>query len=207
MGFPDGASGEKKKKSPPANARDIKDMGLIPRLGRSHGWGQGNPLQYSCLENPHGQRSLAGSSSWGHKELDTTEEIEHLLQQRLPWWLTGKESTCQCRSHEFNPWFGKIPWRRRWQPTPVFLPGKSHGQRSLAGYSPWGCKWVRHNLVTKQQQILPYFLKVPYANSPLSSRSAIIWVPSPLSDKMTIAEIYISAIVILSDSGKAKMGK
>ena len=38
----------------------------------------------------------------------------------------------------FNPWFGKIPWRRAWQPTPVFLPGKSHGQRSLAGYSPWG---------------------------------------------------------------------
>ena len=38
----------------------------------------------------------------------------------------------------FNPWFGKIPWRREWQPTPVFLPGKSYGQRSLAGYSPWG---------------------------------------------------------------------
>ena len=40
----------------------------------------------------------------------------------------------------FDPWVGKIPWRRKWQPTPVFLPGKSHGQRSLAGYSPWGCK-------------------------------------------------------------------
>ncbi|XDA81174.1 hypothetical protein R6Z07F_011148 [Ovis aries] len=40
----------------------------------------------------------------------------------------------------FNPWVGKIPWRRKWQPTPVLLPGKSHGRRSLAGYSPWGCK-------------------------------------------------------------------
>ena len=40
----------------------------------------------------------------------------------------------------FNPWVGKIPWRRAWQPTPVFLPGESHGQRSLVGYSPWGCK-------------------------------------------------------------------
>ena len=40
----------------------------------------------------------------------------------------------------FNPWVGNIPWRRKWQPTPVFLPGESHGQRSLAGYSPWGCK-------------------------------------------------------------------
>ena len=41
---------------------------------------------------------------------------------------------------EFNPWVGKIPWRRKWQPTPVFLPGGSHGQRSLADYSPWGHK-------------------------------------------------------------------
>ena len=40
----------------------------------------------------------------------------------------------------FDPWVGKIPWVRKWQPPPVFLPGKSHGQRSLAGYSPWGCK-------------------------------------------------------------------
>ena len=40
----------------------------------------------------------------------------------------------------FNSWVGKIPWKRKWQPTPVFLPGKSHGQRSLVGYSPWGCK-------------------------------------------------------------------
>ena len=45
----------------------------------------------------------------------------------------------------------KMPWRREWQPTPVFLPGKSHRQRSLAGYSPWDCKRVRHDLVTKQQ--------------------------------------------------------
>ena len=47
----------------------------------------------------------------------------------------GKESACQCRRHGFIPWVGKIPWRRKWQPTPVFLPGKSHRQRNLAGYS------------------------------------------------------------------------
>ena len=40
----------------------------------------------------------------------------------------------------FDPWVGKIPWRREWQPTPVFLPGEFHGQRSLAGHSPWGCQ-------------------------------------------------------------------
>ena len=58
----------------------------------------------------------------------------------LPQRLSGKESTCQRRRPGFDPWVRKIPWRRKWQPTPVFLPGKSHGQRSLAGYSPWGCK-------------------------------------------------------------------
>ena len=57
----------------------------------------------------------------------------------LPRWLSSKESTCQCRRPRrcrFNLWVGKIPRRRAWQPTPVFSPGKSHGQRSLAGYSP-----------------------------------------------------------------------
>jgi len=46
----------------------------------------------------------------------------------------------QCRRPRFNPWVGKMPWRREWQPTPVFLPEKFHGQRSLEGYSPWGSK-------------------------------------------------------------------
>ena len=58
-------------------------------------------------------------------------------------WLSGKESACQWRRRRrcgFSPWVRKIPWRRTWPPTPVFLPGKSHGQRSLAGYSPGGCK-------------------------------------------------------------------
>ena len=52
----------------------------------------------------------------------------------------SKESACKCRRLGFNPWVRKIPWRRAWQPTPVFLPGEPHGQRSLAGYSPWGRK-------------------------------------------------------------------
>ena len=57
-----------------------------------------------------------------------------------PRWLSGKESSCQCWRGRFDPWVGKIPWRRKWQPTPVFLPGESHGQRSLAGYSSRGHK-------------------------------------------------------------------
>ena len=70
----------------------------------------------------------------------------------LPRWLSGKESSHQCKRHGFDPWGGMIPWRREWQATLAFLPGKSHGQRSLADYSPWDCKTVRQNLETKQQQ-------------------------------------------------------
>ena len=59
----------------------------------------------------------------------------------------GKVPACQYRSHRrrgFHPWVGKIPWERKWQPAPVFLPAESPGQRSLAGYSPW-CRRVRHD--------------------------------------------------------------
>ena len=49
-----------------------------------------------------------------------------------PCWLSGKETACQCRRHGFDPWVGKIYWSRKWWPTPVFLPGKSHRERSLA---------------------------------------------------------------------------
>ena len=58
----------------------------------------------------------------------------------LPWWLRGKESVCQCRRHGFDPWVRKTPGRRKWQPTPVFLPGELHGQRRLTGCSPRGHK-------------------------------------------------------------------
>ena len=64
---------------------------------------------------------------------------------RLPKQPHGKASACQCRRYRFDLWVGKIPWKRKWQPAPVFLPGKSHGQRSLEGYGPWGCKRVRHD--------------------------------------------------------------
>ena len=62
-------------KSLPANAGHARDMGLITSLGRSPGEGNGNSLQYSCLENPHGQRSLVGYSPWSHKESNTTERF------------------------------------------------------------------------------------------------------------------------------------
>ena len=58
----------------------------------------------------------------------------------FPGGVSGKEPACQCRRckrHRFNLWIGKMPWRRVWHPTPVLLPGKSHGRRSLVGCSPW----------------------------------------------------------------------
>ena len=60
-------------KNPFANAGDIREVGSIAELGRSTGGRCGNPLRYSCPENPHGQRSLAGYNPWGHKESDMTE--------------------------------------------------------------------------------------------------------------------------------------
>ena len=70
----------------------------------------------------------------------------------LPWWPSGRRLQLQCRRHRFDPWVGKTRWRRRWQPTPVFLPRKSQAQKSLAGYSPWGPKRTRHGLATKRPQ-------------------------------------------------------
>ena len=58
----------------------------------------------------------------------------------LPGGSDGKSVSLQCGTPVLDPWVGKIPWRRKWQPTPVLLPGKSHGWRNLVGYSPWGCK-------------------------------------------------------------------
>ena len=62
-------------KNMPAKAKEVRDPGLIPRLERFPGGGYGNPLQYFCLENPHEQRSLAGYSPRGRKELDMTEQL------------------------------------------------------------------------------------------------------------------------------------
>ena len=65
-GFPGGSDGKE-------SVCSVRDLGLSPGLGRSPGEGNANPLQYSCLENPHGQRSLMGYSPWRHKESDMTE--------------------------------------------------------------------------------------------------------------------------------------
>ena len=72
-----------------------------------------------------------------------TEYSSLFYTSGFPGGASGKELACQCRRlkrYWFDPWVRKIPWRRAWQPTPLFLRGESHGQRSLVGYSPWGHK-------------------------------------------------------------------
>ena len=71
-GFPGGSDGKE-------SASNVGDLGLIPGLGRSPGAGHGNPHQCSCLENPHGQRSVAGYNPWGRKESDTTEQLSTVM--------------------------------------------------------------------------------------------------------------------------------
>ena len=73
------------------------------------------------------------------------EILGGLSVKNLPVW---QEKAYQCKRHGFDPWVRKIPWRGKWQPTPVFLPEKSHGQRSLVGYIH-GVTRVGHDLATK----------------------------------------------------------
>jgi len=71
----------------------------------------------------------------------------------LPRWLNSKApSAVKCRRHGFEPWVGKIPWRRAWQPTQIFLPWKSHGQKSQEGYSLWGCEELDTTEATEHTQ-------------------------------------------------------
>ena len=94
MGFPGGSDGKE-------SACNAGDLGSIPGLGRSPGVGHGNPFQYSCLENSHGWRGLAGYSPWGHKELDMTERL----------------STAQTIAHQ-APLFMGFPGQEYWSGLP-----------------------------------------------------------------------------------------
>ena len=111
--------------------------------GRRRGW-----QRMRWLDGITNSMVWASSRSWwwsgkpGVLQSMGSQRVGHdwVSELILIWWPRGKEPAWQCRRHVFDPWFGKIFWRMKWQPTPVFLPGKSYGQRSLAGYSLWGCK-------------------------------------------------------------------
>ena len=132
---------------------------LIPRVncGNCVGLWWHHELNGHEFEQPwgddEGQGTLVCCSPWGCKELDTQlrdwtttggkdlREIRIISETSLvtQWWRICLQCR-KCRWLQFDPWIRKIAWRREWQPTPVFLPGKSHAQRSVVGYSPWGCK-------------------------------------------------------------------
>ena len=88
--------------------------------------------------------SRTGCTSWMWKEEQSRSWVlllgPTMEQGRLPWGLRGKEPACNAGDAASIPGSGRFPWRRQWQATPVFLPGESHGQRSLVVYSPWGHK-------------------------------------------------------------------
>ena len=81
----------------------------------------------------------------------------------------GSPICLQCRRRRFSPWGRKIPWRRKWQPTPVFLPGKSHGQRSLVGYS----HWVAKNPTGLRDYTLTYFCQKTNSVADAREKSAL----------------------------------
>ena len=110
-------------------------------------------------------------------------------------WLRRQSACLQCRRPGFNPWVGKIPWRRKWQSTPVPLPGKSHGQRSLTGYSPWGRK---ESDTTERLHFHPDF-------TPISLVSYLTFICVTYDYKLVrhnvvdhIKELYCHAILLIS---------
>ena len=79
----------------------------------------------------------------------------------------SKDSACSAGDLRFDPWVRKIPWRRKWQPTPVSLPGKSHGQGGLVGGGLWGCKWS----CTTEWLTLTYYAKFLLDRAPLTTEN------------------------------------
>ena len=145
-GFPAGANG----KEPPLPMQENKRC-------RFSDWVRKSPWRRSWQPIP----VFFPGESHGHKP----GGLQSMVSQRVEhneWPSTGhsgKEPSSPCRRRKrcgFNPWVREIPWRRKWQPTPVFLPGESHGQRSPAGYSPWD----RKELDTTEPTLLVCWLLV-----------------------------------------------
>ena len=124
LGFPGGSDSKE-------SACNAGDLGLIPVLGRSPGEAHGYPLQYSCLENSMDR----GYWAYPNDLIFLGYFYKDLFPNKITVWDLGvRTSTYLLGVHN------SLHWRRKWQLTPVFLPGKTYGQRNLGGYSPWGHK-------------------------------------------------------------------
>ena len=100
---------------------------------------------------PSSPSSFCCSFFFAYCRITCMQKVVYIISVGFPGGASGKNLTCQCwrcKRCGFNPWVRKILWRRAWQPTPVFLLGESHGQRSLVGYGPWGHKELDTTEVT-----------------------------------------------------------
>ena len=140
-----------------------------------HHWLDGREFEWT-LRDGDGQGGLVCCDSWGRKESDTTEplnwtELSFPLLRFVFLSFTQTQRIClQCRRPGFDPWVRKIPWRKKWQPTLVFLPGKSHRQRSLVGYSPWSHKELytieRLHFTFKHITFIAHFISSIFTSAP-----------------------------------------
>ena len=117
----------------------------VPGILQAKNTGVGCRFLFQCMKVKR-ESEVAQSCPTLSDPMDCSppgSSVHGIFQARVLEWgfkvfWVGKESACNAGDPGFDPWVGTIPWRRAWQPAPVFLPGESHGQRSLAGYSPWG---------------------------------------------------------------------
>ena len=122
--------------SPVSASPALKADSLIARLVKDPPAMQETPVQFLGLEDPLAKGQATHSSILG-----------------LPWWFSRKRMCLQCGRPGLDPWVGKIPWRRKQLPTPVFWPGEFHGL-----YSPWGCKKLN---MTEQASLSFHFPTTP----------------------------------------------
>ena len=137
--------------SPGQNTR-LGSLPLLEGIFKTQG---SNPGLQHCRWIPYQLSRREVQEYWSGQPIPSPEDLPDLgikagypalqansLSTKISEKSSGEEPSCRCRRLKrcgFNPWVGKIPWSRKWQPTPEFLPGESHGRRSLAGYSLWGC--------------------------------------------------------------------
>ena len=141
---------------------------------------QGNTAKISREKGTKGDCCYWAGATWGEKAVFQTFWAPlAALFKLFSRWLVVKNPPANAGEMGFEPWDGKNPWRRAWQPTPILLLGEAHGQRSPEGTVHGGHKKVRHNLVTKQQ----LFSHLPRTSAPLAS-------PTPFSPSCIPQEMF-----------------